>query len=114
MMAASQKVERLAGFIDFNKWQATGRSEQVLALNPLADKWRAFGWSATEVDGHDMAALVRLLERIPDGRGKPVAVIAHTVKGKGVSFMEDDNNWHYRIPTAEEVAKAKQQLGVPA
>lgn len=114
MMAAAQKIERLAVFIDFNKWQATGRSEQVLALNPLADKWRAFGWNATEVDGHDMPALVRLMDRIPDGSGKPVAVIAHTVKGKGVSFMEDDNNWHYRIPTADEVVKAKKELGVPA
>jgi transketolase len=114
MMAASQKVERLAVFIDFNKWQATGRSEQVLALSPLVDKWRAFGWNATEVDGHDMTALVRLMNGIPDGSGKPVAVIAHTVKGKGVSFMEDDNNWHYRIPTADEVAKAKKELGVPA
>jgi transketolase len=114
MMAAAQKVERLAVFIDFNKWQATGRSEQVLALNPLADKWRAFGWNATEVDGHDMAALVRLMDSVPDGSGKPVAVIAHTVKGKGVSFMEDDNNWHYRIPTADEVVKAKKELGVPA
>jgi transketolase len=114
MMAAAQKVERLAVFIDFNKWQATGRSEQVLALNPLVDKWRAFGWNATEADGHDMAALVRLMDRLPDGSGKPVAVIAHTVKGKGVSFMEDDNNWHYRIPTADEVVKAKKELGVPA
>ena len=114
MMAAAQKVERLAVFIDFNKWQATGRSEQVLALNPLADKWRAFGWNASEVDGHDMAALVRLMDGVPDGSGKPVAVIAHTVKGKGVSFMEDDNNWHYRIPTADEVVKAKKELGVPA
>ena len=112
MMAASQKVDRLAAFIDFNKWQATGRSEEVLALNPLADKWRAFGWSAYEVDGHDMAEIVRLMERIPDGSGKPVAVIAHTVKGKGVSFMEDDNNWHYRIPTAAEVVAAKKELGV--
>jgi len=114
MMAAAQRIERLAIFIDFNKWQATGRSEQVLALNPLADKWRAFGWNATEVDGHDMAALVRLMDHLPDGSGKPVAVIAHTVKGKGVSFMEDDNNWHYRIPTADEVLKAKKELGVPA
>jgi transketolase len=114
MMAASQKVERLAVFIDFNKWQATGRSEQVLALSPLVDKWRAFGWSATEVDGHDMAAIVRLMDGIPDGSRKPIAVIAHTVKGKGVSFMEDDNNWHYRIPTADEVVKAKKELGVPA
>jgi transketolase len=114
MMAAAQKVERLAVVIDFNKWQATGRSEEVLALSPLADKWRAFGWNACEADGHDMAALVRLMERVPDGSGKPVAVIAHTVKGKGVSFMEDDNNWHYRIPTADEVAAAKKELGVAA
>jgi len=112
MLAASQKVERLAAIIDFNKWQATGRSEEILALNPLADKWRAFGWSACETDGHDMSALVKLLSNVPDGSGKPVAIIAHTVKGKGVSFMEDDNNWHYRIPTAEEVLASKKELGV--
>lgn len=112
MFAASQKVDRLMAIVDFNKWQATGRSEEVLALNPLADKWRAFGWSVYETDGHDMKALVDLLSKIPDGSGKPVAVVAHTVKGKGVSFMEDDNNWHYRIPTAEEVAASKIELGV--
>jgi transketolase len=114
MMAASQKVERLAVVVDFNKWQATGRSDEVLALNPLADKWRAFGWNACETDGHDVAGLARLMDRVPDGSGKPVAIIAHTVKGKGVSFMEDDNNWHYRIPTADEVAAAKKELGVAA
>jgi transketolase len=114
MMAASQGVDRLAVVVDYNKWQATGRSEEVLALRPLADKWRAFGWSACEVDGHDMAALVRVMEKLPDGSGKPVAIVAHTVKGKGVSFMEDDNNWHYRIPNAGEVAAAKKELGVPA
>jgi transketolase len=114
LLAASQKVERLVAIIDFNKWQATGRSEEILALNPLADKWRAFGWSAYEVDGHDMAALVKLLSNVPDGSGKPVAIIAHTVKGKGVSFMEDDNNWHYRIPTADEVVASKKELGVAA
>lgn len=114
MMAAAQKVERLAIIVDFNKWQATGRSEEVLALSPLVDKWRAFGWNACETDGHDMPSLVRLLGRVPDGSGKPVAIIAHTVKGKGVSFMEDDNNWHYRIPTADEVAAARKELGVAA
>jgi len=114
MMAASQKVERLAAIVDFNKWQATGSSEEVLAISPLADKWRAFGWNACETDGHDVAALVRLLSNVPDGSGKPVAIIAHTVKGKGVSFMEDDNNWHYRIPTADEVTAAKKELGVTA
>lgn len=78
----------------------------------LADKWRAFGWNTYEIDGHDMKSLVEHLSRVPDGSGKPVAIVAHTVKGKGVSFMEDDNNWHYRIPKAEEVAAAKRELGV--
>ena len=114
MLAASQRVERLCVIVDFNKWQATGRSREVLALDPLADKWRAFGWNAVEADGHDMAGLVKLLSKVPDGSGKPVAIVAHTVKGKGVSFMEDDNNWHYRIPKAEEVAAAKKELGVAA
>ena len=114
MLAASQRVERLCVVVDFNKWQATGRSREVLALDPLVDKWRAFGWSAIEADGHDMAGLVKLLTHVPDGSGKPMVVVAHTIKGKGVSFMEDDNNWHYRIPKAEEVAAAKKELGVAA
>lgn len=114
MLASSHKLERLVAIIDFNKWQATGRSEEVLSLNPLADKWRAFGWNAYEIDGHDMDALVKLLGKVPDGSGKPIAIIAHTVKGKGVSFMEDDNNWHYRIPTADEVLASKKELGVAA
>ena len=112
MLAAAQRLERVAVVVDFNKWQATGRSEEVMCLNPLAQKWAAFGWTAYEIDGHDMNALVRLLAQVSDGNGKPIAIIAHTVKGKGVSFMEDDNNWHYRIPTAEEVAEAKVELGI--
>jgi transketolase len=113
MLAAAQRVQRLCVVIDFNKWQATGRSQEILALDPLAEKWRAFGWHAVEVDGHDMAALVRLLDGFPDGSGKPLVAVAHTVKGKGVSFMEDDNNWHYRIPKAEEVDAARKELGLP-
>jgi transketolase len=114
MLAAAQGVSNLCVIVDFNKWQATGRSEEVLALNPLADKWRAFGWDAVEVDGNDMAALLAALSAFPAASGRPTAIVAHTVKGKGVSFMEDDNNWHYRIPTAEEVVLAKKELGVPA
>lgn len=112
MLAAAQKVDNLGVIVDFNKWQATGRSKEVMALEPFADKWRAFGWSAYEVDGHDMGALVDLLSKFPDGSGKPVAIIAHTIKGKGVSFMEDDNNWHYRIPSADEILKARIELGI--
>ena len=81
-----------------------------MALAPLADKWRAFGWDAYEVDGHDIGALAAICcSAVPDGSGKPVAIIAHTVKGEGVSFMEDDNNWHYRIPTADEVDLAHKE-----
>jgi transketolase len=112
MLAAAQRASNLCVVIDFNKWQATGRSREVMALDPLADKWRAFGWNVIEVNGHDMAALFNALQQHPADNCKPTAIIAHTVKGKGVSFMEDDNNWHYRIPTADEVVKSKQELGV--
>jgi len=112
MLAGAQRTEKLCAIIDFNKWQATGRSEETMALSPLADKWRAFGWRTIEVDGHDMSALIGALQPSPPDDPRPTAVIAHTVKGKGVSFMEDDNNWHYRIPTADEVAAAGRELGV--
>lgn len=112
LFAAAQKVGNLCVLIDFNKWQATGRSEEVMALSPLADKWRAFGWNATEIDGHDVDAIMASVRNIPSADGRPTAIIAHTIKGRGVSFMEDDNNWHYRIPTAEEVGLAKRELGV--
>lgn len=112
MLAASQKVSNLCIVIDFNKWQATGRSREVMALDPLVDKWKAFGWNACEVNGHDMTELVDTLQRFPSDQQKPTAIIAHTVKGKGVSFMEDDNNWHYRTPTADEVVIAKRELGI--
>lgn len=114
MLAASQRIANLCVIVDFNKWQATGRSREVMALDPLAEKWRAFGWNAVEVDGHDFSSLLGALNQFPAENGRPTAIIAHTVKGKGVSFMEDDNNWHYRIPTVEEVIKAKHELGVLA
>ncbi|MBF0304341.1 MAG: transketolase [Alphaproteobacteria bacterium] len=111
MMAAAQRMDNLTIIVDYNKWQATGRSDEVLALAPLADKWRAFGWSAVEIDGHDMAAVVDALKRPPEA-GRPTAIVAHTIKGRGVSFMEDDNNWHYRIPGKDEVLAARRELGV--
>lgn len=112
MFAASRKAGNLLAVVDYNKWQATGRSNEVLALPPLREKWAAFGWDAIELDGHDIGALVEAMNRPPDAGGRPRILIAHTVKGKGVSFMEDDNNWHYRIPTEEEVQKARVELGL--
>jgi transketolase len=112
MFAAAQRLENLCVIVDYNKWQATGRSDEIMALPSLCQKWRAFGWSVTEANGHNIDELIRALSAVPDGTGKPLAIIAHTVKGKGVSFMEDDNNWHYRVPTEEEVEKARKELGV--
>lgn len=112
LMAAARKLDGLTAVIDYNKWQATGRSDEVLGLAPLAAKWRAFGWRVSEVDGHDMRALVDAFAEVRDVTGAPTMIVAHTIKGKGASFMEDDNNWHYRIPTAEEVATARHELGL--
>lgn len=114
LFAAAQKLDQLAVVIDYNKWQATGRSEEIMELRSLREKWAAFGWNAREVDGHDMGALVGALGSLPDGSGKPLAIVAHTIKGRGVSFMEDDNNWHYRIPTEAEVQRAAGELGLKA
>lgn len=112
MFASSQGLDRLMAIVDFNRWQATGRSCHIMALQPLKEKWESFGWSVREVDGHDLKALAGALSSLPDGSGKPAAILAHTVKGRGVSFMEDDNNWHYRIPRAEEVREARKELGL--
>ena len=111
MMAPARRLDTLTVIIDYNRWQATGRSEEVMALAPLGEKWKAFGWRVQEVDGHDIGALLCALKAGPAGAGKPSAIIAKTVKGKGVSFMEDDNNWHYRVPNDEEVSKALKELG---
>ncbi len=112
LFAPAQKLSNLTVVVDYNKWQATGRSNEVMSLASLVGKWDAFGWRALEVDGHDMEALIEALTMAPDADRRPTAVIAHTVKAKGVSFMEDDNNWHYRIPTTEEVAAAAKELGI--
>ncbi|MEX0775480.1 MAG: transketolase [Phycisphaeraceae bacterium] len=108
MFAPAQRLDRLAVVIDFNKWQATGRSQEVMALAPLRDKWQAFGWEAIEVDGHDIETLAAAMRMTTPG--KPRAIIAHTLKGKGVSFMQDDNNWHYRIPSDADLAAALAEL----
>jgi transketolase len=112
LFTAAQRLDKLVTMVDFNRWQATARSCETMALEPLVEKWRAFGWSALEIDGHNMIALVDVFSTLADGNDKPLAIIAHTIKGRGVSFMEDDNNWHYRIPTEKEVHLAKTELGL--
>ena len=111
MYAPKQKLGNFTVIVDFNKWQATGRSCDVSGIDPLPQKWEAFGWKVFETDGHDMQSICSVMQEAYEYTEGPTAVIAHTVKGKGVSFMEDDNNWHYRIPNCEEVLLAEKELG---
>ena len=111
MFASAKKIDNLVVVIDYNKWQATGRSRETLTLEPLRGKWEAFGWEVIEIDGHKFPEIINAFCDSKKLK-KPAVIIAHTVKGKGVSFMEDDNNWHYRIPTHEEVEAASLELQI--
>jgi transketolase len=95
--------------VDRNRLQQGAGTEETNALDPLADKWRAFGWDAIEVDGHDIGALLDVLER-RDGAARPLCVVANTVKGKGVSFMAGDVSWHHGVPTTEQLEQALREL----
>jgi transketolase len=113
MFAPAYMLDNLFVIIDVNGWQATDKSNNVLKLQPLKDKWESFGWEVNEFDGHDMGKLINSLNAIKNNNSfKPYAFITNTIKGKGVSFMEDDNNWHYRIPTTEEVVLANKELNL--
>jgi transketolase len=112
MFAAGRHLDGLVAIVDYNKLQAMGRTDDVTALAPLAEKWRAFGWGTREIDGHDLATVVATLDALPFEPGRPSAIVAHTVKGKGVSFMEDDLEWHYRPPNDADLARALAELGV--
>lgn len=110
LFAPHHQLDNLVAIIDFNKIQSLGDVEDVLSLEPFADKWRSFGWHVVEVDGHDVDALAKALEPLPQVPGKPTCVIAHTIKGKGVSFMENNLLWHYRTPRGEEYQAAVAEL----
>ncbi len=110
-MAASHfELDNLVGIIDRNRLQITGNTEDVMGLEPLAEKWRSFGWEVVEVDGHNYRKLLDLLSSTPLISGKPTMVIANTVKGKGVSFMENKAEWHHGLPTKEELAQALKEI----
>lgn len=111
LFAAHHKLENLVAIVDVNQIQSFGRVTDVLELEPFADKWRAFGWAVEELDGHDHAELSRVLGDLPRSSGKPTLVLARTVKGKGISFMEDRLEWHYRSPNDDELARALAELG---
>jgi len=110
MFAGHHQLDNLTAIVDYNKIQSLGRVEDVLDLEPFADKARSFGWSVTEIDGHDVDQIEEALSKVPFFKHVPSFVIAHTVKGKGVSFMEDDVGWHYFNPTDENVGQALREI----
>jgi transketolase len=110
LFAPHHQLDNLVVIIDYNKIQSLGNVKEVLDLDPLADKWRAFRWATREVDGHDLRVLTETLSRIPVEPGRPTCLVAHTVKGKGVSFMENKLKYHYSPPRGDELPRALAEL----
>ncbi|MEW6076035.1 MAG: transketolase [Candidatus Omnitrophota bacterium] len=111
MAASHYKRDNLCAILDYNGFQIDGKIEEVMGLEPLVAKWQAFGWHAIEIDGHDMKQILNAYQQAKDQKGKPSIIIAHTVKGKGVSFMENVVDFHGRAPSTEETKKAIEELG---
>ncbi len=111
-MAASHfHVDNLTAIVDRNMLQLDGPTAHIMSVEPLADKWKAFGWHVTEIDGHNFKEILRALEKSKDVKGRPNLIIAHTVKGKGVSYMEGAVGFHGKAPTKEEYELAMEELG---
>lgn len=110
MASAHFKVDNLTAIVDHNKQQLDGWNRDIMNLEPLPEKWRSFGWHVAEVAGHDLAQILSALEEAKKVKGQPSAIIAHTVKGKGVSFMENNIEFHGKAPNAEELKKALEEL----
>jgi len=113
MGAAHYRLANLTAIVDFNKIGQSGPLGDLIDVEPLADKWRAFGWQVREIDGHDMGEVVDALESLPFSTDRPSVIIAHTVKGKGVSFAENTYVWHSNSVNDEIYAKALADLGEP-
>jgi transketolase len=113
MAAAHYRLANLTVIVDFNKIAQSGRVAELIEVDPLADKWRAFGWEVREFDGHDMGQVVDALDAVPLHAQRPSALIAHTVKGKGVSFAEDTYLWHHNAVDEEVYQRALGELEVP-
>jgi transketolase len=110
MAAGHYELDKLVCIVDRKRLQQGDRTETTMGLDPLPDKFRAFGWTVREVEGNDPAALLDTFGALPFEAGKPSCIVANTTKGKGVSFMEDQAGWHHRIPTDEEFERAVAEL----
>lgn len=111
MSAAHYKLDNMVGILDYNGLQIDGRNEDVMTVAPVADKFRAFGWNVLEINGHDFQEILDAFAKARECKGKPTMIVAKTVKGKGVSFMEGNAGWHGKAPNDEETEQAVAELG---
>ena len=109
LIAAHQKLNNLIAILDYNKWQSFGRTNEVLNLEPLKAKWQAFNWNVIEINGHDFKEIESAINTAHKSKDKPTMIIAHTIKGKGLSIIEDNNDYHYKTPREKELIVAKQE-----
>lgn len=110
MLAAHYKLDNLVAILDHNTLQITGRTTEVCSPYPIDEKWKAFGWNVITADGHNITELRKVLNEVLTVKDKPTLIIANTIKGKGISFMEDVKKWHHRVPSDEEFEKAVKEL----
>jgi len=110
LTSSHYKLDNLCGIVDYNKFQIDGRLEEVKNLAPLDEKWRAFGWYVIEIDGHNLEEIMDAYDKAETLKGRPTVILAHTIKGKGVSFFENQNRYHGVAPTKEELEKALKEL----
>jgi transketolase len=110
MAAAAYRLDTLTAIVDWNKIQLSDHIEKAMPMGAVPDKWRAFGWEVRECDGHDVASILGNLEDLQRVKGRPGVLLAHTVKGKGVSFMENKPTWHAKAPNEQEYQQAKAEL----
>jgi transketolase len=110
MFGGFHRVDNVVAIVDYNQIQLDGFVKDIMDVSPLAEKWRSFGWHVIELDGHDVVALERAFAEAASVKGKPTCLVAHTIKGKGVSFMENNPKFHGMAPTREECAQALREL----
>lgn len=109
LISSHYKLNNLIAFIDYNKWQSFGRTNEVLNLEPFKEKWQAFNWQVMEIDGHNFSEIASAVAKGHLSKKKPTMIIAHTIKGKGLSIIEDNNDYHYKTPRDKELEVAKKE-----
>lgn len=110
MAGAKFKLDNLITIVDYNKLQLDGFNDEVMPIEPVEDKWRSFGWHLQRINGHDIYQIIDAIEKAKDKEGSPSVIIADTIKGKGISYMEDECDWHGKVPNNEEYKKAVKEL----